>query len=146
LEKIVTDWKKFGVAMTQLDVSDLFTQEKVEALFPATKTDDFFEALYGDASEGAYDIKLKFDRQEDSQLMFEFHLTKREDKCLVCSLTYGLPEVFSRHPVINLKGIAQNIDELLGDEAGCTDWKIGATRSVSSELHTIPVTFNIEPA
>ena len=132
--------------MTKLDFSDHFTQKKVQALFPAGKADDFFEALYGDASEGAYDIQLKFDRQEDSKLLFEFHLTKREGKCLVCSLTYGLPEVFSRHPIINLAGIAQGIDELLGDKAGCTDWKIGATRSVSSELHIIPVAFKIEPA
>ena len=132
--------------MTQLDFSDLFTQKKVQALFPAAKADDFFEALYGDASEGAYDIKLKFDRQEDSQLIFEFQLTKREGKCLVCSLTYGLPEVFARHPIINLAGIAQSIDELLGGEARCTDWEIGATRSVSSELHIIPITFKIEPA
>ena len=136
----------FGVDMTQLDVSDLFTPEKVKTLFPETKADDFFEALYGDASEGAYDIELKFDRQEDSQLIFEFRLTKREGKCLVCSLTYGLPEVFSRHPIINLTGIAQSIDELLGSEARCTDWEIGATRSVNSELHTIPVAFKIEPA
>jgi len=132
--------------MTHPDVSDHFTQKKVAALFPAGKADDFFEALYGDASEGAYDIELKFDRQKDSQLLFEFHLTKREGKCLVCSLTYGLPEVFSRHPIINLAGIARGIDELLGDKAGCTDWKIGDTRSVSSELHIIPVAFKIEPA
>lgn len=132
--------------MTQLDVSDLFTQEKVKALFPAAKTDDFFEALYGDASEGAYNIKLKFDRQENSQLIFEFHLTKREGKCLVCSLTHGLPEVFTRHPIINLKGITRSIDEILGDEAGCTEWEIGATQSINSDLHTIPVAFKIEPA
>lgn len=132
--------------MTQLDVSDLLTREKVESLFPPAKTDDFFEALYGDASEGAYDIELKFDRQEDSQLIFEFHLTKRQGKCLVCSVTYGLPEVFSRHPIINLTGIARRIDEFLGERARCTDWEIGATRSVSSDLHTIPVAFKIEPA
>ncbi len=130
--------------MTQLDVSHIFTQEKVDALFPAQKTDDFFEALYGDAGEGAYDIEFKFNRQKGSELVFEFHLKRRKDKCLVCSLTYGLPEVFSRHPIINIKGIAEEIDELLGDNARCTDWRIGNTRSISSDLHTIPVTFKIE--
>jgi hypothetical protein len=85
----------------------LFTPDRLEGLFPADRADQFFEALFGDASEGAYDIELRYDGFRDNQLQFAFHLTERPGKCLSCSLTYGLPHVFSRHPVIGVAGLVR---------------------------------------
>jgi hypothetical protein len=92
----------------------LFTPDRLEGLFPADRADQFFEALFGDASEGAYDIELRYDGFRDNQLQFAFHLTERPGKCLSCSLTYGLPHVFSRHPVIGVAGLVRDIDATVG--------------------------------
>ncbi len=37
---------------------DIFTEDRLASIFPAERTDDFFEALFGDAEEGSYDIEL----------------------------------------------------------------------------------------
>lgn len=129
--------------MTSVEVSELFTKETLEKLFPKTKADDFFEALYGDASEGAYDINLEYSGLRNNHLTLEFHLHQRPGKCLACNLTYGLPTVFSRHPIINLDGLAQQIDELLGESSSCTGWEVGTTREVNNRLHIVPVTFQL---
>ncbi len=117
----------------------IFTQEKLEAIFPKDRANNFFDALYGDMSEGAYDIGLVFSNATKDQLEFEFHLTQRPGKCLACNLTYGLPEVFTRHPIININGLVKEIEQLLNGQATCSDWQIGATREVSAELHIIPI-------
>ena len=39
-------------------VYDVFTPECLNDLFPIQRTNDFFDALFGDAEEGAYDIRL----------------------------------------------------------------------------------------
>ena len=70
-------------------LEQLFSQEKINNLFPKNKADQFFEALYGDPSEGAYNIDLFFKEQKENSLIFEFHLTQRPGKCLRCNLTYG---------------------------------------------------------
>jgi hypothetical protein len=119
--------------------SDLFSSEALRTLFPAERADDFFEALLGDASEGAYDIHLVFKNQAANTLNFELELHERPGRCLACNLTYGLPEVFSRHPVINIKGLAAQIEALLGGRATCRSWKLGTTRTVSQGLHAIPL-------
>jgi len=119
--------------------SDLFSSETLRALFPADRTSDFFEALLGDAAEGAYDIRLVFKGQKGDSLNFELELHERPGRCLACNLTYGLPEVFSRHPVINIKGLVAEIEALLGDRATCRNWKLGTTRTVSKGLHAIPL-------
>jgi len=72
-------------------------------------------------------------------LEFELHLTQRPGKCITCSLTYGLPEVFKRHPVINISGLVQKIDRLLDGRAKCVDWQMDFTREVSGVLHVIPL-------
>lgn len=123
--------------------NDLFTQETLSKLFPAERANDFFDALFGDAEEGAYDIKLAFKGGSDSTLHFELELHERPGRCLACNLTYGLPEVFSRHPVINIKGLVAAIDTALGDAASCADWRLGTTNSVSKSLHTIPLLINL---
>jgi len=130
------------------DFRIFFSDQTLDEIFPETRADQFFEALYGDIEEGAYTIGLKF-RHYDSEenfLFFELELKERPGKCLACNLTYGLPEVFSRHPVINIKGLVSEIEKRLGNGAKCREWTLGPTRSVSNNLHAIPLTIKIEGA
>ena len=124
--------------MTIINFEDLFTPQTTLSLFPEKRTDQFFEALFGDENEGAYSISLKFIKHNAKTLHFEFQLQQRPGKCLSCSLTYGLPQVFQRHPIINIKGIVAEIERLLDNRAHCVDWKLGNTRDVSPQRHTIP--------
>lgn len=116
---------------------DIFTQEKLAELFPRERTDAFFEALFGDAEEGAYDIALGYAGVNGEALNFELRLTQRDGKCLACNLTYGLPQVFSRHPIINVQGIVDGVAEATGKAA--SGWRLGATREISNGLHVIPL-------
>jgi hypothetical protein len=116
---------------------EIFTVEKMQDIFPAERTDVFFEALFGDAEEGSYDIQLDFAGADGSVLDFEFKLLQRPGKCLVCSLTYGLPQVFSRHPVINMDGITDVVAGLVGSDSA--SWELGNTREISRDLHLIPL-------
>ena len=84
---------------------DVFTDDKLQVIFPKDRADAFFDALFGDAEEGSYDIGLGYAGGTADALNFELRLTQRPGKCLACNLTYGLPQVFSRHPVINVQGI-----------------------------------------
>ena len=129
--------------MTTETFKDIFTPSVLQTLFQSDRANRFFEALYGDAKEGAYDISLEFKGQKDGRLMFEFHLKQRRGKCLACNLTYGLPTVFSRHPVIDVKGLVQEINRLLDGKGKCAEWKIGKTREASSSLHIIPLTVSL---
>ncbi len=124
-------------------VSDaLFTQDYLESLLPSETSDQFFEALYGDREDGAYDIRLEFISANAKRIVLAFNLVKRPGKCLVCSLTYGLPNVFSRHPLINIKGMVKRIE----DESSIRikSWRIGDTEEQSTSLHTIPFYLNLE--
>jgi hypothetical protein len=76
-------------------------------------------------------------------LTLEFHLTQRPGKCLACNLTYGLPTVFSKHPVINIKEIVKKIEPLLKEDKKCTSWELGKTVEISRELHIIPLLISI---
>jgi len=131
--------------MSGIQFDQLFNQQTLAEIFPSNRADQFFEALFGDASEGAYDISLAFKehRPQDNTLLFELHLSQRPGCCLACNLTHGLPTVFSRHPVINIKGVVDEIDKRLGDNLSCKEWRLGATNSVSSALHTVPLTINL---
>ena len=122
-----------------MEFEKVFTQDTLRGLFPPDRADLFFEGLYGDPSEGAYDINLVFKGQDRDTLQFEFRLEQRPGKCLACNLTYGLPEVFSRHPIINIKGLIREIDQMLGGQWRCADWRLGLTREVSRELHILPL-------
>jgi hypothetical protein len=122
----------------------IFTQTVLKKLFPEDRADRFFDALFGDAEEGAYDISLEFKGQSQNKLEFEFHLKQRPGKCLACNLTYGLPQVFSRHPILNVNGLVQEIDKLLNGRAKCTDWKLSSTREISRQLHVIPLIVSLE--
>ena len=125
--------------MDGLDV--LFSADNLEALFPRERTDNFFEALFGDAGEGAYDIKLSyqgFDKR-NKVLRFYLDLHERPGCCLTCSLTYGLPEVFSRHPVIDVEGLVRDIEKKLDGMGTCTGWRLGTTMQQGRSLHSIPL-------
>lgn len=116
---------------------EIFTEDKLAAIFPAERTNDFFEALFGDAEEGSYDIALDFAGNTGSALDFELQLNQRPGKCLACNLTYGLPQVFSRHPIINVQGIADAVAEAAGESAA--SWELGTTREVNKQRHVIPL-------
>ena len=116
---------------------DIFTEAKLIELFPADRADAFFEALFGDAEEGSYDIALAYVGEQGDTLKFEIHLTQRPGKCLACNLTYGLPQVFTRHPIINIQGVADEAAQALGKTAA--SWNLGATREVNRQLHAIPL-------
>ena len=124
----------------------IFTDAALQALFPPARSHDFFDALFGDASEGAYDIVLSFEGydQAGQTLRFLLNLHERPGRCLACNLTQGLPEVFKRHPVINIKGLVAEIEKLLTGEMVCEDWTLGHTIQKGRSLHCIPLQIKLK--
>jgi hypothetical protein len=122
------------------NIDQLFTETVLKKLFPAERADAFFEALYGDLSEGAYDIAFSFQGLNKEALEFRFDLHRRPGKCLACNLTYGLPQVFSRHPIIDIGGLVRDIEKRLAGKAKCSRWELGETKEISSDLHVVPLT------
>ena len=131
--------------MEEKEFDVIFSDQVLKELFPEIRANQFFEALYGDIQEGAYDIGLKFKNfdPQNNQFHFDLELKERPGKCLACNLTYGLPQVFARHPVINVKGIVQEIEKILGSGLNCQTWSLGRTDPVSSKLHVIPLTIQL---
>lgn len=127
--------------MGHATINQVFSQDYLDTLLPPTISDQFFEALYGDASEGAYDIKLEFISASEKRIVLAFNLVKRAGKCLVCSLTYGLPNVFSRHPMININGMVEKIRE---QGINVKKWHMGQTEENSASLHVIPLFLDLE--
>lgn len=125
--------------MTTDTIKTVLTKENLARIFPKERTNDFFEALFGDANEGAYDIELAYREHDGSTLIMDLLLHERPNCCLACNLTQGLPQVFSRHPVINVTGIVRELDALLGDKYTCNDWSLGYTEQFSKSLHAIPI-------
>ena len=114
----------------------IITQDFLQGLFPPSKTDQFFDALFGGAEEGAYTIRLSPRQESDEAVDIAMELHQRPGKCLVCSLTYGLPDVFRRHPIINARGIAEAVAKKMGWESH--EWAIGPTREEGQSMHWIP--------
>jgi hypothetical protein len=121
----------------------IFSQDKLDAIFPPERTDQFFDALFGDATEGAYDIRLAFDQALENQLQFNLELHQRPGKCLACNLTYGLPKVFERHPIININGVVAQIGALMNGHGRPTGWKLGKSQELSRQLHAVPLVIDI---
>ena len=117
----------------------LFSAETCAELMPAGPADQFFEALFGDADEGSFNLELNNRGSDSGSLQFDILLRERPGHCLACNLTYGLPEVFSRHPVININGIVEKVNEIIGDQGQTGDWTLGATTQQSQSLHAIPL-------
>jgi hypothetical protein len=124
----------------------LFTPQTLQQLFPRQRSDEFFDALFGDAAEGSYDIELGYRGVQGNQLTFELLLHERPGRCLACNLTQGLPQVFSRHPVINIDGLVKAIEALLGGRALCSAWSLGHTEQRSRSLHVVPLKITLENA
>jgi hypothetical protein len=120
------------------DAARIFTPDYLEEVFPPSRTQSFFEALFGDAEEGAYDIRLAFEGQSPEELKFSFQLHQRPGMCLACNLTYGLPQVFTRHPVLAVGRLAETLCERVGETPA--SWALGSTRPVSRSMHVIPFT------
>lgn len=135
-------------SMDNQTLKSLFPDEVLAELFPPQRTNDFFEALFGDAAEGAYDITFRYYGYDKNTraLQFNLDLHERPGCCLVCSLTHGLPEVFSRHPVINVKGLVSAIGKRLEGVAVCTEWKLGRTIQQEKSRHVIPLTITLAEA
>ena len=125
--------------MTTDTIKAVLTSENLAKIFPKERTNDFFEALFGDADEGAYDIELAYRKCDGSTLIMDLLLHERPNCCLACNLTQGLPQVFSRHPVINITGIVRELDTMLGDTYTCGDWSLGHTEQYTKSLHAIPI-------
>ena len=119
-------------------MQSISAQEWLDKVFPAERTDAFFEALFGGAEEGAYDIRLVFRSADDERLNMAFELRQRPGKCLVCNLTYGLPQVFQKHPILNVRGVAQTLADASGWKKH--HWALGATEEHNRALHSIPFT------
>lgn len=117
----------------------ILNKEELSRIFPKERSDEFFDALFGDASEGAYDIELGYRSVQENTLTMDILLHERPNCCLVCNLTQGLPQVFSRHPIINIEGVVREIDTLLGDEMNCGEWSLGRTEQKQRNMHVIPV-------
>lgn len=129
--------------MTTDMFKDILTKDKLAEIFPPGKSNEFFEALFGDADEGAYDIELAYRGTKGDTLTLELLLHERPGRCLACNLTQGLPQVFSRHPIINVSGIVTKVGELLAGKAECGDWSLGYTEQQSRSLHVIPINVKI---
>jgi len=126
-------------------MNDVFTDKVLQELFPPRRADDFFEALFGDADDGAYDISLRFEGHDEQSniLHFNLDLHERPGRCLACNLTSGLPEVFSRHKVIDIEGLVSDIEKKLDGRAKCEAWKLGRTQQMEKKLHTIPLQIDL---
>lgn len=132
--------------MTTDTIQTAFTPENLAKIFPKERSNDFFEALFGDASEGAYDIELAYHQYDGHILTMDLLLHERPNCCLACNLTQGLPQVFTRHPVINISGVVRELNALLGDNLTCSDWRLGATEQRSQSLHAIPLKITVKPS
>ena len=129
------------------ELQNIFSEEILDQLFPEGRANDFFDALFGDPAEGSYDIRLRFDGYDENtdSLRFWLDLHERPGCCLACNLTYGLPEVFTRHPVINIKGLVRDIEQKLDGTAACGEWKLGNTVQHDKSIHSIPLIISVEP-
>lgn len=130
--------------MDQNRLRALFSQDKLDAIFPEERTNQFFEALFGDADEGAYDIRLVFNSARANQILFDLELHQRPGRCLACNLTYGLPAVFERHPIINIQGVVDQLTTLMNGQGNAARWELGRSKEVTRQLHVVPLIISLE--
>jgi hypothetical protein len=130
--------------MISKTIDAIFTPETLQQIFPKERSNDFFDALFGDAGEGAYDIELAYNGTDGKDITLEFRLHERPGCCLACNLTQGLPQVFTRHPVINVAGVVEAVDKLLAGQARCREWTLGRTEQRRKEMHLIPLIIKLD--
>src|SRR6056297_3898465 len=63
-----------GDHMQHSEIESIFTEQALAELFPESRTNEFFEALFGDAEEGSYTITLKFEKAGKNTLRFLYEL------------------------------------------------------------------------
>ena len=129
----------------QQDVSERLDEPFLGSIFPPGRDDEFFEALYGGAEEGAFDIRLTLEgvNEERREVVLAFTLTERPGKCMACSLTYGLPPVFERHPIIGLSGIVDAVKERLAPDWRVEEYRLGPTSPKAPKVNIIPLVLTV---
>ncbi len=125
-------------------IAQILTTEALARIFPPHRADRFFEALYGDVAEGAYDIRLVYQGYSGDELLLGLELHQRPGKCLACHLTYGLPAVFGRHPRIDIPGVVEAVLGLLEKSPSEIAWRLGATQERRPGLHLVPLFIRFE--
>ena len=125
-------------------IDAFFTPEALQQLFPKERSNEFFDALFGDASEGAYDIELAYNGTNGKTITLELRLHERPGCCLACNLTQGLPQVFARHPVINVAGVVEAVNKMLAGQAKSRGWSLGRTEQRRKEMHLIPLIIELD--
>ena len=129
--------------MSKDQFESVFSQDKLDAIFPPERSNQFFDALLGDPDEGAYDIRLTFKQAQDDRLFFDLELHQRPGKCLACNLTYGLPKVFERHPIIDIEGVVEQIGSLMNGHGRPAGWKLGKSQERTRQVHVVPLIIDI---
>ena len=130
--------------MSKDQFESIFSQDKLDAIFPPERSNQFFDALLGDPDEGAYDIRLTFKEFRDDRLLFDLELHQRPGKCLACNLTYGLPKVFERHPIIDISGVVEQIGSLMNGHGRPAGWQLGKSQERSRKVHAVPLIIDIQ--
>ncbi len=130
--------------MDKSTIDNLFTAEVLSRLFPKERSNEFFDALFGNADEGSFDIRLAYREIRGNNLTLDLELHERPGNCLACNLTQGLPTVFSRHPIINVNGLIEDVNKLLDNKGTCKKWSLGNTEQRRSDMHVIPVNIILE--
>ncbi len=98
----------------------------------------FFEAFYF-GEEPAYHLQLGWGESTGELVRLELQLHARPGKCLACNLTWGLPQVLEKHPLLNLNKTVQDVEKLLPKGYKVKKWYLGHTEERSPELHVIPL-------
>jgi len=125
------------------ELTQIFSQKILDQIFPPDKTNEFFEAMLGDAADGAYDIRLIYQGINDNILHFAFALTERPEKCLACSVTYGLPQVFKKHRIINTDHIVNQIKMIIGN-VNVLSWELLPTQPIERNFHLVPLYITLD--
>lgn len=117
----------------------------IKSLLPAERVEEFFEAFYF-GEEPAYflELGLREWNPEAGKIVLELRLKARPGKCLACNLTSGLPDVFKRHPILNLAGVAEEVVNRLGDGFRLESWELGWTERLNPDLHVVPMVIRVK--
>ncbi len=114
-------------------------EQKIKTFLPSERVQEFFEAFYF-GEEPAYDLELGLRDWEPQKglITLELLLKARPGQCLACNLTSGLPDVFKRHPILNLAQVAEDVVRELGDGYELESWELGWTEQINRDLHVVP--------
>ncbi len=117
-------------------IEKLLGPETLNELLPRQNVESFFESFYF-GEEPAYDLSLGFGGISGDLLRLELLLKARPGQCLACNLTWGLPEVMAKHPMLDLAGMIKRLEEKLA--VNVASWELGPTEERGADLHVIPI-------